>query len=102
MMRGWIRSRVTIRPCTKLPTHSCALRNACRTSNGCCVGSTTVLVDKPLYQAGTSHMRASDIARLTQPLPGGPDRSGRAPAAALGVEIPAWDTLEERIFADLT
>src|SRR5207244_5727838 len=47
-------------------------------------------------------MRAYDIARLTQPLAGGPDRSGRAPAAALGVEIPAWDTLEERIFADLT
>jgi hypothetical protein len=47
-------------------------------------------------------MKPSDIARLSQPFPGGPDRSGRAPTAALGVEIPAWDTLEERIFADLT
>src|SRR5881227_1994169 len=47
-------------------------------------------------------MNSSDMARLSQPLSGGPDRSGRALAAALGVEIPTWDTLEERIFADLT
>jgi hypothetical protein len=47
-------------------------------------------------------MKAADIARLAQPLPGGPDVSGRAPGAALGVEIPAWDALEDRIFADLS
>lgn len=46
-------------------------------------------------------MKASDSARLSQPFPGGPDVSGRAPVAALGVEIPAWDALEDRIFADL-
>ena len=47
-------------------------------------------------------MKAADIARLSQPLRGGPDVSGRAPVSALGVEIPAWDALEDRIFADLT
>jgi len=46
-------------------------------------------------------MKTADITRLSQPFPDGPDVSGRAPAAALGVEIPAWDALEERIFADL-
>ena len=47
-------------------------------------------------------MRAADLARLSQPFPGGPDTSGRPPATALGVEVPPWDELEERIFADLT
>lgn len=47
-------------------------------------------------------MKAADIVRLSQPFPGGPDVSGRATVAALGVEIPAWDALEDRIFADLT
>src|SRR4051794_12179891 len=47
-------------------------------------------------------MKTADIARLSQPFPGGPDVSGRAPVAALGIAIPEWDALEDRIFADLT
>ena len=45
-------------------------------------------------------MRPADIARLSQRYPDGPDRS--ATTRALGVQTPNWETLERRIFNDLT
>ena len=47
-------------------------------------------------------MRPADIARMSQPYPDGPGGSTTGPAAALGVQTPNWDALEQCIFNDLT
>ncbi len=45
-------------------------------------------------------MRASDVARLSQPFPEGADPAFAA-ASALGVAVPRWDELESAILGDL-
>jgi len=47
-------------------------------------------------------MRASDIARLSQPYAGDPNLPGPGPAAALGVDTPSWSQLENAILNDLS
>jgi hypothetical protein len=46
-------------------------------------------------------MRASDVARLSQPYDGDPNQPGPGPAAALGVDTPLWLQLETTILDDL-
>jgi hypothetical protein len=46
-------------------------------------------------------MRASDVARLSQPYDGDPNQPGPGPAAALGVDTPTWLQLETTILDDL-
>lgn len=47
-------------------------------------------------------MRASDIARLSEPYKTATDTPSPGPSPALGVDTPTWEQLARMIFADLT